>query len=159
MPRLVRAYIRLEKNPSSLRYAAAAIISTTFVLVVVGAVLIQLLAPDEYPGFGDALWFTLQTVTTVGYGDNPPVSNIGRFVASVVMLVSIGLISVITASITSMFIRAISREQSEADQLALTESLARIEATLAAAHERLERLERTAAEGTDVHRHDGDGEG
>ena len=152
MTHIARAYIRFEKNPSSVRYAAAAIISTIFVLVVVGALLIQLLAPDEYPNFGGALWFTLQTVTTVGYGDNPPVSNIGRFVASAVMLVSIGLMTVITAGITSMFIRSVSREQNQADQLVLTESLGRIEAALDAANERLARLERTAAEADDAHR-------
>ena len=151
MTRMARAYVRFEKNPSSVRDAAAAIISTIFVLVVVGALLIQLLAPEEYPSFGGALWFTLQTVTTVGYGDNPPVSNLGRIVASAVMLVSNGLITVITAGITSMFIRSISREQNEADHLVLTESLGRIEAALTAANERLERLERTAAETNDAH--------
>ncbi len=150
MTRMARAYVRFEKNPSSLRYAVAAIVATFLVLVVVGAVLIQLLAPDEYSSFGGAIWFTLQTVTTVGYGDNPPVSNIGRFVASVVMLVSIGLITVITAAITSMFIRSVSREQNEADQLVLTESLGRIEAALAAAHERLERFEGAAVGSNDV---------
>jgi voltage-gated potassium channel len=151
MTRMSRAYVRFEKNPSSVRYAAAAIISTTVVLVVAGTVLIQVLAPDEYPSFGGALWFTLQTVTTVGYGDNPPVSGIGRIVASAVMLVSIGLITVITAGITSLFIRSVSSEQNEADQLVLTESLGRIEAALAAAHERLERLERTATDPNEFH--------
>jgi hypothetical protein len=43
-----------------------------------------------------------------------------------------------------MFIRSVSREQDQADHLTLTESLARIEAALAAAHERLERIERSA---------------
>ena len=148
---MARAYVRFEKNPSSVRYAAAAIVSTIIVLVVVGALLLRVLAPDEYPSFGGAIWFSLQTVTTVGYGDNPPASDIGRFVASAVMLVSIGLITVITALITSMFIRSVSREQNEADHLDLTESLARIEAALAAAHERLERFERTAADPNEVH--------
>ena len=151
MTRLTRAYVRFEKNPSSMRHATAAIISTITVLVVLGAILIQLLAPDEYTNFGEAIWFTLQTVTTVGYGDNPPVSGIGRTVASVVMLVSIGLITVTTAAITSLFIRSVSRERNEADQLVLTESLMRIEAALTAAHERLERLEGKASEPNVVH--------
>ena len=152
MTRLTRAYVRFEKNPSSVRYATAAIISTIIVLVVVGAMLIQVLAPDEYANFGEAIWFTLQTVTTVGYGDNPPVSGVGRTVASVVMLVSIGLITVTTAAITSLFIRSVSRERNEADQLVLTESLTRIEAALARAHERLERLEGNATDATGVPR-------
>jgi voltage-gated potassium channel len=156
MTQLARAYVRFEKNPSSVRYAAAAIISTIVVLVVIGALLIRVLAPEEYPSFGGAIWFTLQTVTTVGYGDNTPTSGIGRFVASAVMLVSIGLTTVITALITSMFIRSVSRVQDQADQRTLTEALSRIEATLAAAHERLERLERSERSVGDPHgvRHD-----
>jgi hypothetical protein len=146
MSSVSRAFVRFQKNPSSVRYAAAAIIATIVVLVVAGAVLIRLFASDEYPDFGEAIWFTLQTVTTVGYGDNTPVSSGGRFIASFVMLVSIGLTTVITAVITSMFLRSLSREHEAADQLVVTESLARIEAALAAAHERLDRMEGLAAE-------------
>lgn len=137
----MRAFVRFQKNPSSVRYASAAIISTIATLVIVGALLMRLFDSDTYPTFGGAVWFTLQTVTTVGYGDDTPTSGIGRSVASVVMLVSISLITVITAVITSMFIRSVSREQDETDRVTTTETLARIEASLAAAHERLERLD------------------
>jgi hypothetical protein len=137
---LTRAFIRFQKNPGSVRYASAAIISTIVVLVIAGAIFMRLFDDDNYPTFGSAVWFTLQTVTTVGYGDNPPTSTVGRTVASIVMLVSIALITVITAAITSMLIRAVSREQDAADQRTYTETLARIEASLATAHERLDRL-------------------
>ena len=140
MTRLSKAFVRFQKHPSSLRYATAAIISTITTLVVAGALLICVLAPDDYSDFGEALWFTLQTVTTVGYGDTTPTSLVGRFVASVVTLVSIDLVTVITAGITSMFIHAVSREQDRTDQRMVVESLARIEASLIAAHERLDRF-------------------
>jgi voltage-gated potassium channel len=139
--RITRAFVRFQNNPSSIRYAAAAIISTIVVLVVLGAVMMQILAPEQYGSFGEALWFTLQTVTTVGYGDNTPTSGAGRVVASVVMLVSIGLVAVITAAVTSMFIRSVSRDEQESDLRTLTDSLSRIEAKLSEAHERLERIE------------------
>ena len=103
----------------------------------------------QYNTFGESLWFTLQTVTTVGYGDNTPTSVVGRAVASVVMLVSIGLISVITAAVTSMFIRSVSRDEQENDRRVLAEALARIEAKLAEAHERLERIEHAPSAGGD----------
>jgi voltage-gated potassium channel Kch len=122
------------------RYASAAIMSTIVVLVLVGAALMRVFDPDSFPSFGSAMWFTLQTVTTVGYGDSTPTSSIGRVVASIVMLVSIALITVITAAVTSMFIRSVSRDQDAADQLEVAETLARIEVALAAAHERLDRL-------------------
>ena len=141
MKRIRRTFERFLAHPSSLRYATTTIIAVTVAMVVVGAVAIRVFDRQEYPTFGSALWFTLQTVTTVGYGDNTPTSVVGRTVASIVMLVSIGLISVITAAITSMFIRSVSRDDQENDRRVVAEALARIEEKLAEAHERLERIE------------------
>jgi predicted permease len=143
--RFTRAFVRFQNNPSSVRYASAAIIFTIMVLVVLGAVMMRIFDAKEYDTFGDALWFTLQTVTTVGYGDNPPKSGEGRAVAMVVMLVSIGLVAVITAVVTSMFIRSVSRDEQESDRRVLAEALARIEAKLTEADERLAHIERTTA--------------
>jgi voltage-gated potassium channel len=144
MSNLTRAFVRFQRNPASVRYAIAAIISTMVVLVMVGALLMRLFDPDNYPTFGAAVWFTLQTVTTVGYGDNTPTTGVGQVVASIVMLVSIALISVITAGITSMLINALSREQGAVDQKRYNDTLDRIEASLAAAQERLDQLTEAA---------------
>jgi voltage-gated potassium channel len=151
MTRLARAFVRFQNNPSSVRYASAAIISTMAILVIAGAVLMRVFDSDNYPTFGEAVWFTLQTVTTVGYGDTTPTTPIGRTVASAVMLVSIGLVTVITAGVTSMFIGSLDRQRNSADRAediagldATHETLARIEAALALAHERLARLEEIA---------------
>jgi voltage-gated potassium channel len=54
--------------------------------------------------FGDAVWWAVVTVTTVGYGDKFPVSAGGRGVAVVLMLVGIGLIGILTATVASFFI-------------------------------------------------------
>jgi len=56
----------------------------------------------NYP---DALWWAIVTVTTVGYGDRFPVTAGGRIVAVVLMLVGIGLIGVLTATVASVFIK------------------------------------------------------
>jgi voltage-gated potassium channel len=56
----------------------------------------------NYP---DALWWAIVTVTTVGYGDRFPVTEGGRVVAVVLMLVGIGLIGVLTATVASVFIK------------------------------------------------------
>jgi voltage-gated potassium channel Kch len=150
MSRLMRPFIRFSNNPSSIRYAATAIIATIVVLVLLGAVLLRVLTPDEYASFGDALWFTLQTVTTVGYGDDTPTSAVGRIIASVVMLVSIGLVTVITAAVTSLFISSVSREQERWNQQDAANALARIEEELTEAHDRLERIERRITGQEDV---------
>jgi voltage-gated potassium channel len=55
--------------------------------------------------YSDALWWAIVTVTTVGYGDRYPVTEGGRIVAVVLMLVGIGLIGVLTATVASVFIK------------------------------------------------------
>lgn len=144
--RFVRPWKNFRADPSSLRYATMALISLSLVLVIVGAVLVRVFDAREYPTFGEAIWFTLQTVTTVGYGDNPPVSWVGRTVTSIVMLSSIGLITVITAIVTSLFIQSVSEDVRQADQDDNAASLARIEAALAATQERLDRLDQRLAD-------------
>ncbi len=53
---------------------------------------------------GDALWWALTTVTTVGYGDTFPVTGEGRLIAAVLMLVGIALFGSMSAIITSKLI-------------------------------------------------------
>lgn len=76
--------------------------------------------------FADALWWALVTSTTVGYGDHFPVTNEGRAVAVVLMLVGIGVFGVVTANIAAYFV-----EESDDDAAEVKERLARIEQLLA----------------------------
>lgn len=125
-------------NPSSVRYAVGAIISVTVFAVLVGALAVYLFDNSEYPTFGKAVWFTLQTVTTVGYGDVTPLNPIGRIVAAVVMLTSIGLITIVTAAITSTFVAAAARRDPRAQDLVDDD----VERGLAELALRLDRIER-----------------
>lgn len=59
----------------------------------------------EHMKFADALWWSFVTATTVGYGDLSPSTNAGRIIASLLMIVGIGLIGSLTSSITSFFLR------------------------------------------------------
>lgn len=56
--------------------------------------------------FGDALWWAMTTVTTVGYGDRFPVTPTGRFVAAGLMLAGIALLGIVTASLAAYRARA-----------------------------------------------------
>jgi voltage-gated potassium channel len=55
--------------------------------------------------FKDAIWWGVVTVTTVGYGDRFPVTEGGRAVAAILMLVGIGLIGTLTATVASFFVQ------------------------------------------------------
>lgn len=110
-----------------------------FVLLSVLAVVLvcaalELNFEERVPGanirsFGDALWWAVVTVTTVGYGDRYPVSAGGRGVAVVLMLVGIGLVGVLSATIASYFVG----KRADEDRAELNARLDRIEAALARA--------------------------
>jgi Ion channel. len=61
--------------------------------------------------YEDSLWYVLQTLTTVGYGDIIPVTVLGRLTGVIVMLSAIVATSLITASATSTFIEKFREEQ------------------------------------------------
>ncbi|MDQ1554401.1 MAG: voltage-gated potassium channel [Microbacteriaceae bacterium] len=65
--------------------------------------------------FGDALWWAIVTVTTVGYGDHFPVTLQGRFVAGGLMIGGVALIGVVTASFAAWFIGRVRSEEQEAE--------------------------------------------
>ncbi|HEY2443222.1 MAG TPA: ion channel [Streptosporangiaceae bacterium] len=77
-----------------------------------------LLFDENAPGsnihsYPNALWWAIVTVTTVGYGDRFPVTEGGRVVATVLMLIGIGLIGVLTATVASVFIKEHTDENKE----------------------------------------------
>ena len=57
----------------------------------------------EGKSFFDALWWSIVTVTTVGYGDISPATGVGRVMAIVLMIFGIGFISMLTGTITTFF--------------------------------------------------------
>ena len=59
----------------------------------------------QIKSFGDGLWLALVTITTVGYGDIELSTTLGRFVASALMLLGMGLIASLTAIVSVKFIQ------------------------------------------------------
>ncbi|MEU7813205.1 ion channel [Pseudonocardia sp. NPDC049154] len=67
-------------------------------------------APDaSITTFGEAVWWTITTISTVGYGDRYPVTVEGRIIAATLMVAGIALLGVVTASIASWFVENLRR--------------------------------------------------
>ena len=94
----------ISRDPFAGAWRAVAIITTS--VTVVGGVLVRLTDPDNFSSIWVGLWWSIQTVTTVGYGDVVPTSVLGRLVAAAVMIGGIGFITVTTAAIASAFVEA-----------------------------------------------------
>jgi voltage-gated potassium channel len=149
-PRLVKSQIeRFQADPASLRNATILTVMVTVAVVIIGSLVIWLFGGRNYPDFETALWFTLQTITTVGYGDVTPDTGFGRFVAGVVMIVAIGFTTIVTALITSTFVDAAQQHRRADEEAAQRERARQADARLVEVTERLaaieERLERLAA--------------
>ncbi len=116
---------------------AAAVIATVTIAITVAAGLVMTWADHRhFPSIGSGLWWAVQTVTTVGYGDHVPETTAGQIVAAVVMLLGIGFLTVITASITGAFVtRTRIGEQDVEDSSLSTELL----------HQIIDRLDRIEA--------------
>jgi voltage-gated potassium channel len=92
------------------------VIYTAFsaVLLIYAGSLAELEAERSGPGhiknFGDAVWWAITTITTVGYGDFVPVTFIGRLIAVLLMVGGISLIGVITATVAAWIIQRVAED-------------------------------------------------
>lgn len=66
--------------------------------------------------FGDALWWSFATMTTVGYGDLTPVTVQGRIIAVALMIGGIGLLGIVTATLASWLMEQIETEVTAAEK-------------------------------------------
>jgi voltage-gated potassium channel len=107
-------HILLRKQLTA-RRAALIIASFTVSITIIAGVLIHFTDKQNFPNIGDGLWWAVQTVTTVGYGDLVPTSAMGRLIATLVMIGGIGFLTVITAAITSTFIENARRRTGRAE--------------------------------------------
>ncbi len=124
---------RFLRKPVSVTSAANVIVLVTVAVVVLGGVLMRLVDREEYPNIWLGMWWALQTVTTVGYGDVTPKELTGRLVAAAVMLQGVAFLSIIIAAITSIFVARAQRERDVSEGLG--------EHGIASLHRRFDELE------------------
>src|ERR1700712_870390 len=135
------AFLLMQTKGSALRSRVGIyVISTLIILVYVGSLMV-LDAEQNAPGanirsFGDALWWSVVTVTTVGYGDFVPVTLQGRFVAAGLMLSGVALIGIITGTLAS-YLGERSRAHDDSRQTATAKQVADLSAQISALEARL----------------------
>jgi len=72
--------------------------------MILGGFLLQWLEPGEISKGDNPYWWAIVTMTTVGYGDFSPDTPAGRVFAVLIMFIGISLVSLLTASISSIFV-------------------------------------------------------
>jgi len=130
--RLFRAEGLLTRR-RNLKYIAA----LTLLLVTVTGIAVHETDPSRFPNPWRGLWFSIVTVTTVGYGDTFPTSPVGRVVAAFLMVVGIGFLGLATASIAGHFVN----QDAEDKHREATDKQDEILGELRRIHERLDQLE------------------
>jgi voltage-gated potassium channel len=129
--RALRGFIMLRRYSEFfhgvfLRHGFAYVVAVTFGLVVAGAYAIHRVEPD-IGSFGDALWWSFVTTTTVGYGDIAPKTAAGRGVAVVLMLFGIGFIGLFTGTVATFFVERGTQRRQQGPLQDLKAHLDRIE--------------------------------
>lgn len=113
-PLATRWWTRFTDKPFKTAWLLLSTVTAT--LTIVGGVLIRLADPSNIQSFGAGMWWSIQTVTTVGYGDVVPGTAPGRAIAVIVMITGIAFMTVTTAAVTNLFIEA-ARRQRGGDQV------------------------------------------
>jgi voltage-gated potassium channel len=116
------------------------------VLVTVGVALLAgfiatLVAEKDFPTFGDAAWWAIVTLATVGYGDIVPTTTAGRVVGSALIIFGVTFLSFLTATITSLFVSADQERQHAKEQMQQDAVDSETRALLAQLDKRLASLE------------------
>jgi voltage-gated potassium channel len=97
------------------------------VLELGGIAIIYIESPDPLANIttpSDAVWWAFVTITTVGYGDQYPVTNSGRIIGMLVMVLGVGLIGVLTGFLANVFLSP--RTEQKADTEGLSDAQQRI---------------------------------
>ena len=118
MARLARYSVGLQhlaSAVSSRKNELLAVVSVAGALLVLAASLMYFVErdaqPDKFSSIPKAMWWSIITVTTVGYGDVAPVTPLGRLLAGVIALLGIGIFALPAGILGSSFMEQVSQER------------------------------------------------
>jgi voltage-gated potassium channel len=133
---------RIQRKGLRPRLAAAIIVAFWAAGVVVFGVVERLVDPDTFDNVWLGMWWAMQTVTTVGYGDVVPGSTGGKVIASLMMLGGLSLFAVVTGAITSAFVARAQAKGRLVEHDPVMDRLNELGTQLESITDRLARLER-----------------
>ncbi len=122
------------------RDAAYLIVICWLIAVIVWGIVEHLLDKETFPTVWLGMWWALQTVTTVGYGDVVPQDTTGRMVASFLLLGGLAFLSVVTATITSGFVARLQNQHNAERQEQLRGQFSEMGERLARMERKLDQL-------------------
>jgi voltage-gated potassium channel len=119
--RPARDRFRERQLPDDLtaRRAGQLIAVATLIVAIAGGVLMWIVDRRDFPSIGAGLWWAVQTITTVGYGDSVPQTTGGRALAALVMITGLGFLSVVTAAISAVFVESARRRRRRSEEITL----------------------------------------
>ena len=138
---LERRLSKFQREPVSVKNAAAVIITATTLVVIASGIAMRIFDPHNFSNVWLGMWWSVQTVTTVGYGDITPTDVAGRIVATIVMLAGIAFVAITTSAITSSFVARAQEERRAAAAKDQTAASDRSDARYDELAERLDRIE------------------
>lgn len=107
--------------------AGSALLTLFFLIILVlefggmGMYMVESRAPDgNIKSAADSIWYTFVTITTVGYGDRFPVTNIGRLLGMLIMMAGVGLFGTLTGFLANAFLAGDEPKPAEAPAAATT---------------------------------------
>lgn len=106
----------LTGGPLTAQRAARVIALVTLLMVVACGALIRVVEPSTFPNVWLGMWWAVQTVTSVGYGDIVPTSVAGRILGVIVMINGIAFLTVVVATISAAFVET-ARRRAESRRL------------------------------------------
>jgi len=153
--RLQGWFLRRQQSPEVRpRDAAYLVILVWLFAVIAWGIAEHFIDPKTFPTIWLGMWWALQTVTTVGYGDVVPHTSMGRLVASVLLLGGLAFLTVIIAMITGGFVALYQRQAVAAGEDPYIQAMERITGELREVRGELAEL-RSVGDSPGSHRYPG----
>jgi voltage-gated potassium channel len=90
------------------------IIFTLIIMLLTSSIMFEIehrAQPDKFENIFGAFWWAVTTLTTIGYGDVVPISDLGKILASITAIFGVGLVAIPTGIISAGFLQVIGEEK------------------------------------------------